>query len=441
MPSVRFLLSSYHKHFLQTCKGGLERLLPLAIYSSANLTYSEGEVFLYNYLLPGLRRGDPILLDSFLTTVKYDGMFNKTLIPVEHENIEAKFGSIRRFRYSNRNGNNDFESIKDTNMFIMEHGVRTKTFPLEILNDNLYEKESIVNLAIKKTVGFCVLMPCQYVQSLYCRANGGSLELSFDNQWTGAIEYNANISTLLGLIEKFIGVETVYGYNDDVEDRICSPQAIITTVITFNMKDSAQLPPKAMYVNSSLLHGASIAYVLVNSPEPSDPNRGEVPESLEPTMQISVLNDYDSGGQFGFRNSIVHISEIDRTAFIEIIRTNGSGGDAYVTALCHDITAKGRGTDMDTRLVDYDCPESTIHFVDGQQNYPFPVNIFNDTIHEGNLSFLISLVNVQGEMPPFRQHNRLQLLLLVMRTLVRVILVLQRLTIMSRMTKTLCLSR
>ena len=100
------------------------------------------------------------LLDSFLTTVKYDGMFNKTLIPVEHENIEAKFGSIRRFRYSNRNGNNDFESIKDTNMFIMEHGVRTKTFPLEILNDNLYEKESIVNLAIKKTVGFCVLMPC-----------------------------------------------------------------------------------------------------------------------------------------------------------------------------------------------------------------------------------------------------------------------------------------
>ena len=104
---------------IETLSASLEKVDPFIIHDSANLLSSTGEKYINIYLLPGLRRGDVILVDNFLTTVKYNEVFNSTHIPIVDEGNKNFNSSIKRFRYDYRNGKSDFVSFKNTNLFII----------------------------------------------------------------------------------------------------------------------------------------------------------------------------------------------------------------------------------------------------------------------------------------------------------------------------------
>jgi hypothetical protein len=349
--------------------------------------------------MPGLKRGDAIMLNNFITTVSYNDEFNASHIPIDKTPGEILSGELKRYGSDIENNDADYNLLSNTNAVVLENGVRSKTFPVRILDDLTVEEPEFIPLVVHNVEAMCVSSPCIYMQAFFCSTSThGHVRFGLWNYWSQNISTMATIEELSSALVKLPDLVNVEVSNNNDLGLICSND-IVANIITLSFGSITHKPPPLLRVDGFFVDDDFNIFMKMVSPPPGEVDQGWQP-SISRTQNVTtihILEDSDSGGVFSFVKTQIFVNEGDNTIFLEVVRQGGCGGTVLAHFSCFDISAVSATAQGDPRLGHYSCPQHPLVFAHGVENNVFPIKIMDGPSFAGNLSFRVVLTSISGQ--------------------------------------------
>lgn len=327
---------------------------------SRMLSHEKDTPFVRCWRVPGLRRGDPLVVGGSVNWVSHDARraFNASVVPLALPVREPATNMTITLLDDRDLPPADYEALGDTTFVEFAPGVATVPLIVPLYSHFDGEHEESILLTMDEPRALCSDPDCSHVLALTCWATGGQLWLSIDG---AVVSFAAGSATLQDLLDALTGLDVAAVVTGDrsgaqlSDQRICTAQPDRSVHLRLRSASTVQQAslPELYVVRDWELEGlARVQRVLPHPADPAQPIRPTIGPQNCTRIVVSDTH-VNSGGVFSFRHGRVEATEANRSAVLIIDRAAGWGGDVLVHVSTRDGLAVGATSQL-RRTEDYD---------------------------------------------------------------------------------------
>ena len=310
---------------------------------------------------------------------------NGTTATITVDRVNGSFGTVS-VDYATSNGTasagSDYSAASGTLSFA--DGVTSQTFSVSITNDNTYEGDETVNLALSNPGGGAGLVsPATAVLTITeddPEPPAGSLQFSAPS-YTVA-EDGATATITVTRVGGDFGTVTVEYASSDGTAVAGADYAAVSGTLTFADGDITETFTIAILDDTEYEGDETVNLTL------RFPTGGSLGSPAEAVLTIDEDDPVPPAGSLQFSTAAYTESEDGGTATITVTRVNGSFGTVSVDYATSEGSASAGA--------DYTAVSGTLSFADGVTSQTFTIDIFDDAEYEGDETVNLALSDPGG---------------------------------------------